>query len=158
MDRSALIYRRGRLQLPRDIAEWAPPEVARWLSLLPSADRVQAFRALPFAQGVAAFMALEAPDRAALLGALDRNNRNRLTGLSSIDMLAETLHCAEPEIAELVLEDVPPHRRAALSERLEMLAASQSPEPVVKRPRRRWMGLLVSLMAAQLRRRGKAPV
>lgn len=156
MERNALVYRRGRLQLPRDIADWTPDEVARWLSLLPPADRVQAFRALPFALAAAGFLAMEPQDRGALLGGLNRNNRNRLIGLAGTDVLAETLVQFHPDARALLLEDVPPNRRAAVDERIEALAAQGQPEVVATPSRRPWRTALARLAGAHRRRKPAA--
>ena len=155
MDRNSLVYRRGRLQLPRDIADWTPEEVARWLSLLPPDDRVQAFRAVAFAQGVAAFLVMEPADRAALLSGLNRNNRNRLLGLAGTEVLAATLLQLHPDHRAWLLEDVSPHRRSAVDEHMRALAAQEQPEAVPGRARRPWRDTLARLAAAPRWRRRK---
>lgn len=155
MESNALVYRRGRLQLPRDIAEWTPDEVARWLSLLPPADRAQAFRALPFAQGAAGFLAMEPEDRAALLSGLNRNNRNRLMSLAGSEVLAATLLQLQPDARTLLLEDVPPNRRAAVDERMNALATAGQPEAVATPSRRSWRTALARLAGAS---RSRKPV
>lgn len=156
MERNALVYRRGRLQLPRDIVGWTPDEVGRWLSLLPPADRVQAFRALPFAQGVAGFLAMEPQDRAGLLSRLNRNNRNRLMGLAGTDVLAATLLQLRPEARTLLLEDVPPSRRAAVDQRMDTLASQGQAEAVTTPPRSSWRTALARLAGGARRRKPAA--
>ncbi|SEO44145.1 magnesium transporter MgtE N-terminal domain-containing protein [Aquisalimonas asiatica] len=151
-DRKQLIYRRGRLQLPRDIADWAAPELAEWLSMLSVEERVQAFRALPFNRGAIGYLAMAPAERAVLLGALNSDNRRRLVGLSGNDLLVDALKHADEATRELILSDLPESRRTAVEGALKAQMASAAAVSA-RESRPRWRAALARVMARRGGRR-----
>ena len=151
-DRKQLIYRRGRLQLPRDIADWAAPELAEWLTMLPVDERVQAFRALPFNRGAIGYVTMAPAERAALLGALNSDNRRRLVSLSGNELLVGALKHADAATRELVLGDLPESRRAAVDGALKAQMAPAAAVPAGD-SRPRWRAVLARAIARRGGRR-----
>lgn len=152
IDRKQLVYRRGRLQLPRDIADWAAPELAEWLAMLPVEERVQAFRALPFSRGAIGYLAMAPAERAELLGALNSDNRRRLVGLSGNDLLVDALKHADGATRELLLGDMPESRRAAVDGALKAQMAPAAAVPAGD-SRPRWRAALARVIARRGGRR-----
>ena len=148
-ERTQFTYRRGRLQLPSDISEWAAADVASWLAGLPESDRVRAFRALPFNRGAGAFLVMSAVDRAALLLSLNPENRRGLLQLSRPGLLAETLLHLESVSRETVLGELPPSKRESVE--AEVALRMVPPASVAAKPERRptWR----SSLARAIRRR-----
>lgn len=152
-----MVYRRGRLQLPPDIAEWPPRELAEWFARLPVDDRVRAFRALPLNRAVAGFLAMPPGERAALLGAVNAVNRRQLLGLSGVECLAETLLRGDDALREKVLSELSETRRQAVDARVQALAtAARGPEPPAAAPAR-WRNSIGRVLGpARWRRRKPA--
>lgn len=151
-DTKQLIYRRGRLQLPRDIADWAAPELAEWFAMLTSDERVQAFRALPFNRGAVGYLAMAPAERADLLAALNSDNRRRLVSLSGNDLLVDALKHADAAARELILGDLPESRRTAVDGALKAQMAPAAAVPAGD-SRPRWRAALARVIARRGGRR-----
>ncbi len=118
-----LSYRRGRLVLPRDIAEWPAETVARWLAQVPLADRARAFRALPLNVAAAGFLKMDVDARIGLLAGLNSANIRYLCGIARDEYLIETLERAGDDVREAILAQLPQWRREPLEQALAEAAA-----------------------------------
>jgi Mg/Co/Ni transporter MgtE len=121
-----LSYRRGRLILPRDIAEWPAETVARWLAQVPVADRARAFRALPLNVAAAGFLKMDVDARIGLLAGLNPANIRYLCGIARDEHLIETLERAGDDVRGAMLAQVPQWRREPLEQALAEIAARQA--------------------------------
>ncbi len=126
-----LSYRRGRLVLPRDIADWPPETVARWLANVPLAERARAFRALPLNVAAAGFLKMESGARVGLLSGLNTANIRYLSSIARDDLLLETLDKAGPDVRDAIFSQLPAWRRSAMDKALaeveQQRQAAQTP-------------------------------
>ncbi|MCC5858043.1 MAG: hypothetical protein JJT90_07800 [Ectothiorhodospiraceae bacterium] len=124
-----LSYRRGRLVLPRDIAEWPAETVARWLARVPVADRARAFRALPLNVAAAGFLNMDVDARIGLLAGLNPANIRYLCGIARDDFLVETLERAGDDVRRAILDQLPLWRREPLEQALKEAALRRVAQP-----------------------------
>ncbi|MCC5809837.1 MAG: hypothetical protein JJU06_05640 [Ectothiorhodospiraceae bacterium] len=113
-----LNYRRGRLVLPQDIADWPPETVAQWIVNLPLAERAKAFRALPLNVAAAGFLKMEPRGRVGTLSGLNAANIRYLCSIARDDLLLETLDQAGPDVRGAMFAQLPAWRRSAMEEAL----------------------------------------
>lgn len=155
-EKGELEYRRGRLLLPRDIADWPPARVGRWLSAVPVGERARAFRALPLNVAAAGFLAMEPRYRVGLLVGLNPANIRYLCGIARDEHLLETLLLAGDDVRRAIMESLPDWRRSHIayhlkeSEHTESKAIRSGKTKTLSGARRSWIRrLLASLRSAR---------
>lgn len=146
-----LSYRRGRLVLPRDIAEWPAETVARWLAQVPLADRARAFRALPLNVAAAGFLKMDVDARIGLLAGLNPANIRYLCGIARDEQLIETLERAGDDVRGAILSQLPQWRREPLEQALA--AAARRREAAERKPERKLGPSRAGRWVNRLRRR-----